>query len=475
MLTRASRVLGEYAGLVGLPVLGILVALQMGRWLEAPAVVAGDGPRQVAGAVGGANLAWLLLSVAVLVACARVAGMVARALGQPQVVGEMAMGIALGPSLLGWAAPAVSATLFPPGNHAHLNTLSQLGLLLFMFLVGLEFDLKRLRHLGHTAVLASHASITLPMLLGVLLALYLYPRLSNAGVQFHEFALFMGTAMSVTAFPVLARILRERKLHDTPIGTVAIACAAVDDVTAWCLLAGIVALVRASAHAVPVPYMLAGLAAFVLAVTVLRRWGLGLFLASYTRRGRLSEDTVALLLTLVMLASVTTEWLGLHLLFGAFFVGVMLPKTDAFVEAITERFELVATTLLLPIFFAYTGLRTEIGLVAGAQMWFYCGLILVLAIVGKLFGSAMAAWISGLPGRDATALGVLMNTRGLMELVVLNLGLDLGIISPALFSMLVVMALVTTFMTTPLLMRLYPEGVRKATAAPTPRPVPSAS
>jgi len=475
MLTRASRVLGEYAGLVGLPVIGILVALRIGAWLEAPVLAGLSAGRQGAAAGGDTNLAWLLLSVAVLVACARLAGIAARAIGQPQVMGEMAMGIALGPSLLGWAAPAVSATLFPPGNHAHLNTLSQLGLLLFMFLVGLEFDLKRLRHLGHTAVLASHASITLPMLLGVLLALYLYPRLSHAGVQFHEFALFMGTAMSVTAFPVLARILRERKLHDTPIGTVAIACAAVDDVTAWCLLAGIVALVRASTHAVPVPYMLAGLAVFVLAITVLRRWGLGLFLASYTRRGRLSEDTVALLLTVVMLASVTTEWLGLHLLFGAFFVGVMLPKTEAFVDAVTERFELVATTLLLPIFFAYTGLRTEIGLVSGSQMWFYCGLILALAIVGKLFGSAMAARISGLPGRDAMALGVLMNTRGLMELVVLNLGLDLGIISPALFSMLVVMALVTTFMTTPLLMRLYPEAARHAGTARTERAVPSPS
>ena len=452
-MTRASRVVFEYVALVGVPVAGIALALQMGIALQAPAL-AGGLTRLAPGQAGVFSLPWLLLSVAMLVACARLAGVVARALGQPQVVGEMAMGIALGPSLLGWLAPGVSATLFPPGNHAHLHTLSQLGLLLFMFLVGLEFDLKRLRHLGHTAVLASHASITLPMLLGVLVALYLYPRLSSADVAFHEFALFMGIAMSVTAFPVLARILRERRLQDTPIGTIAIACAAVDDVTAWCLLAGIVALVRASEHAVAVPWMLAGLAAFVGVVLLLRRWGLGAFLASFRKRGTLSEDTVAVLLTVVMLAAVTTEWLGLHLLFGAFFIGVMLPKTPEFVDAIAARFDLVATTLLLPIFFAYTGLRTEIGLVSGAQMWFYCGLLLTLAVVGKLVGSAVAARVSGLPWREATALGVLMNTRGLMELVVLNLGLDLGIISPALFSMLVVMALVTTCMTTPLLRRV---------------------
>ncbi|HTV03341.1 MAG TPA: cation:proton antiporter, partial [Luteitalea sp.] len=394
MIHRATRVVGEYALLVGLPVLGVLAALQYGVSLTAPAAAA-TATSHAAAAIGAPSLPWLLMSVAVLVICARLAGVAARLIGQPQVMGEMAMGIALGPSLLGWLAPGVSATLFPAANHAHLNTLSQLGLLLFMFLVGLEFDLKRLRHLGHTAVLASHASITLPMLLGVLLAIYLYPRLSSSDVAFHEFALFMGTAMSVTAFPVLARILRERRLSDTTIGTVALACAAVDDVTAWCLLAGIVALVRASQHALSIPMMLVGLAVFVMAIAALRRWGLGVFLSSFGKRGHLSEDMLAMLLAVVMIASVTTEWLGLHLLFGAFFIGVMLPKNDAMVHAITERFELVATTLLLPIFFAYTGLRTEIGLVVGGQMWFYCGVILVLAIVGKLFGSSFAAWMSG--------------------------------------------------------------------------------
>ena len=463
-MTRASRVLFEYVTLVGLPIAGVLLALRLGADLSAPASVpvVAKGPVAAASAL---DLPWLLLSVAVLVACARVAGLAARRIGQPQVMGEMAMGIALGPSLLGWLAPGLAATLFPPGNLPHLHTLSQLGLLLFMFLVGLEFDLRRLRHLGHTAVLASHASITMPMLLGVGLALFLYPRVSAADVAFHEFALFMGTAMSVTAFPVLARILRERRLQDTSLGTVAIACAAVDDVTAWCLLAGIVALVRATHHAMSLPWTIAGLAAFVAVVVLSRGWGLGRFVARYERSGTLGEDSIAVLLTVVMVGAVVTEWLGLHLLFGAFFIGVMLPKTDAFVEAITERFEIVATTLLLPIFFAYTGLRTQIGLVSGVEMWLYCVMILLLAIVGKLAGSAIAARVSGLPWRESTALGVLMNTRGLMELVVLNLGLDLGIISPAVFSMLVLMALVTTFMTSPLLARVLAGG-RALEAAP---------
>ncbi len=452
-MNRTTRVLLEYACLVGLPIGGVLVALRVGMDVAAPAgSVAATS--EVARAGGQVDLAWLLLSVAVLVACARLAGIAARAVGQPQVVGEMAMGIALGPSLLGWLAPGVMATLFPAANLPHLHSLSQLGMLLFMFLVGLEFDARRLRKLGHTAVMTSHASMTLPLLLGVILALYLYPRVSSADVASHEFALFMGTAISVTAFPVLARILRERRLQDTPLGTMAIACAAVDDVTAWCLLAGIVALVRSSQDALPIPLMLAGLCAFVALVVAARRWGLGTFLARYERRGELGEDSLALLVALVLFGAVVTEWLGLHLLFGAFLVGAMLPKTDAFVKAITDRFELVATTLLLPIFFAYTGLRTEIGLVVGLQMWIYCGIILLVAIGGKLLGTAVAARFSGMPWRDATALGILMNTRGLMELVVLNLGLDLGIISPAVFSMLVLMALVTTWMTTPLLVRV---------------------
>lgn len=397
------------------------------------------------------ELIGMLASLAVLVVATRAAGRLSRRFGQPQVVGEMAVGIALGPSLLGWLTPGVSAALFPEALLPHLFTLSQLGLLLFMFLVGLEFDHRHLRRLGHTAVLASHASITIPGSLGCLAALYLYPRLSSDAVGFHEFALFMAIAMSVTAFPVLARILRERQMHESPLGSLTIACAAVDDVTAWCLLAGLVTLVRVSHGGLSMFAMVGGLAVFVAVMMVLRSVLFGRFLAAFRREGRLSQDTFGGILIVLLLSALATEWLGLHLLFGAFFCGAVLPKDEAFVAAVNQNLELVATVLLLPIFFAYTGLRTEIGLVQGAEMWSYCALIIGLAILGKVGGSALAARVSGLRWREASVLGILMNTRGLMELVVLNIGVDLGILSPALFSMMVLMALATTFMTTPLL------------------------
>jgi Kef-type K+ transport system membrane component KefB len=409
----------------------------------------------------------LLIALVVLVVAARLGGSAAERIGQPPVVGEMVVGIALGPSLLGWLWPAAAATLFPEDLLPHLFTLSQVGLLIFMFLVGLEFDHGQLRRLGHTAVLASHASITIPALFGCLAALYLYPRLSSDAVGFREFALFMAVAMSVTAFPVLARILRERRLQDTPLGTVTIACAAVDDVTAWCLLAGVVALVRVAHGGLPVALMVAGLAVYVGAMLVARRTVLPAILTTFQRRERLTDNLFAAVIALVLLSAWVTEWLGLHLLFGAFFAGVALPKSDLFVRALRERLEMVATVLLLPIFFAFTGLRTEIGLVQGREMWFYFGLILLLAVSGKLLGSTIAARMTGLSWRDATALGILMNTRGLMELVVLNIGLELGVISPALFSMMVLMALVTTFMTTPLVEVVYGRAQRRTGVVPT--------
>lgn len=412
------------------------------------------------------NLLSLTLALIVLVLTARLAGALARLVGQPRVVGEMAAGIALGPSLLGWALPGVAAVLLPDALLPHLFTLSQVGLLIFMFLVGLEFDHTQLRRLGHTAVLASHASITIPSLLGVIAALYLYPRLSSSAVSFREFALFMAVAMSVTAFPVLARILRERRLQDTPLGTVAIACAAVDDVSAWCLLAGVIALVRMADGSLPVTMMLLGLLMYVGVMLLARRAVLGCLLSAFRRRGGLGEDVFAGVIIVVLLSALATEWLGLHLLFGAFFAGAVLPKDEAFVTALRDRLEMVATVLLLPIFFAYTGLRMEVGALQGAEMWFYFGLILSLAVAGKLGGSAIAARISGMPWREAAGLGILMNTRGLMELVVLNIGLDLGIISPALFSLMVLMALATTCMTTPLLQMVYQRGEAGPALAP---------
>jgi Kef-type K+ transport system membrane component KefB len=392
-----------------------------------------------------------LVQIAAIVISARFIGTVFRRFGQPQVVGEMVAGILLGPSFLAWVAPSLSNAIFPAGSVGYLETLSQIGLLLFMFLVGMEFNPRYLRNQGHTAVITSHASITAPFLLGSLLALYLYPRLSDATVPFQEFALFMGVAMSITAFPVLARILAEKNLFQTKLGSIVLACAAVDDVTAWCILAYVVALVRAAEEAVPLQTKLVTLAAFIALMVFVVRPLLRKLEAIYRRRGKLSDDMMSIVLLLLLASAIVTEYIGVHLLFGAFLFGAIMPKDVEFVERVTERIHSLTLVLLLPVFFAFTGLRTSIGLVRGPEMWLYCGLIIGVAVLGKLGGSALAAHLGGLGWKEALSVGVYMNTRGLMELVVLNIGLDLGVISPALFSMMVLMAIVTTFMTTPLL------------------------
>ena len=398
----------------------------------------------------------LILQIAVILVAARVVGMAFRRIGQPQVVGEMVAGILLGPSLLGWAAPDAFAVLFPPASLPALNSLSQIGLVLFMFLVGVEFDPVLLRGRGNAAVITSHVSIVAPFLLGTLLALPLYPRLSDASVSFTGFALFMGAAMSVTAFPVLARILTERNLLRTRLGAVAIACAAVDDVSAWTLLALVVVIVRAGAAEMPLWLTVGGSVVYVaFVVTVVRRL-LAKLETYYLSRGRLTQDMVAGIVLLLLASAWVTEWLGIHALFGAFVVGAVMPKHPRFTHELTDRLQDVTVVLLLPLFFAFTGLRTSIGLVQGTELWLITGLVVLVAVVGKLGGSAVAARLTGLTWREAGALGVLMNTRGLMELVILTIGLELGVISPALFTMMVLMALVTTFMTTPLLELVYP-------------------
>jgi Kef-type K+ transport system membrane component KefB len=272
------------------------------------------------------HLPTLLMQVAAIILVARVVGRLFRRIGQPQVVGEMVAGILLGPSLLGRLAPGVSSALFPPGSLGFLNSLSQLGLLLFMFLVGLELDPKTLRKRSHTAVVISHASIIVPLSLGTTLALYLHPRLSDGRVPFAHFALFLGTAMSVTAFPVLARILTERNLIGSRVGAVAIACAAVDDLTAWCLLAGVVLLVRASGDALPLWLTLAGTGVYVGLMLFGARRALRRLEATYRARGALTQDAMGVVLLLVLASAWVTEWLGVHALFGAFLTGVTMPK-----------------------------------------------------------------------------------------------------------------------------------------------------
>jgi Kef-type K+ transport system membrane component KefB len=421
------------------------------------------------------NLFLLVLQIAVVVAVCRVVGSLFRLFHQPRVVGEMFAGILLGPSFLGWLAPGVSAYLFPPNSLGFLNALSQVGVMIFMFLVGLGINPKELKHHGHAAVLTSHVSITAPFVLAAFLSLYLYPKLSDDSVAFSSFALFMGAAMSITAFPVLARILTERDLLGSRLGTIAIACAAVDDVTGWCILAYIVLLIRSAHSASPIWLTVGGLLGFALFMIYVVRLLLRRFQTIYERKGGLTENLLALMLLLVLSSALLTEWLGLHLLFGAFLMGAIMPKEAKFVRYIVDRFETIAITLLLPLFFAFTGLRTNFGLVNGTEMWMYTALIILVATVGKLGGSMIASWLAGMPFRESAGLGTLMNTRGLMELVILNIGLDIKVISPALFSMMVLMALFTTFMTTPVLEIICPDRILRAKVSAVPSQVPVSS
>src|SRR5881398_2943471 len=400
------------------------------------------------------QLALFIVQALLIVSASRLIGLLARRMRQPMVIAEIVAGILLGPSLLGWVAPQTSGAVFPKDSLALLSMLSQVGLILFMFLVGLEFDGKMLRGRGHTSVAISHTSIIVPFALGAVLALYLYPRLSAPTVPFTSFTLFMGAAMSITAFPVLARILVERRLLHSKLGAVTITCAAVDDVTAWCILAFVVSIARAGSLGDAARTTVLALLYICVMVALVRPFLRRLAGRSANKEG-LSQNLVAMTLVLLLLSSLTTEVIGIHALFGAFMIGSIIPKANGFAQILADKLEDLVVVFLLPLFFAYSGLRTQIGLLDSLNAWWMCGLVVGVACLGKFGGSTVAARLTGLRWREATALGVLMNTRGLMELIVLNIGLDLGVISPTLFTMMVLMALLTTFATTPLMEWVY--------------------
>jgi len=411
-----------------------------------------NGPRTPFGAAaspGDNVLAHVLFALVVIIVAARALGAVFRWMNQPPVIGEMIAGILLGPSLLGRVAPELSAHVFPSLVVPFLSVTSQVGVILFMFLVGLELDTRLLRQRTRAPVVISHASIIVPFLLGATLALRLYPLLSSQDVSFTQFALFIGVSMSVTAFPVLARILTDRGMQKSRIGTIALACAAVDDVTAWCLLAFVVSVARAQPGRI---FTTLGLtAAFIIVIFVLVRPA-ALWLVRKQATNRLAaQSTFVIVCAALLLAALATERIGIHALFGAFLIGVVVPHDSALAQDVRRKLEDAVVALLLPVFFVFTGLRTQIGLVHGLRNWLICATIVAVASLGKFGGSFVAARLTGLSWREAVSVGILMNTRGLMELIVLNVGLDLGVLSPALFAMFVLMAIATTFATTPIL------------------------
>jgi Kef-type K+ transport system membrane component KefB len=445
-----------------------------GRAVEATASGAAAQARSPAADAGGATktlrenlrhpLSVLLLQVIVILLTARVVGALFRKIGQPTVVGEMVAGILLGPSLLGLLAPGAMNFLFLPSSLETLRLLSQVGIIIFMFIVGMELNVQDLRRKAHAAILVSHASIVVPFFLGATFSLLLYRPYVPDGISFSSFSVFMAVAMSITAFPVLASIIKERGLSKSYLGTMAIACAAVDDVTAWCLLAVVVASVKAEG--------LGGAAMTV--VLMLLFVGAMLFLLKPRAERLVREDAgegtwgrglVATVLLFVFLSALLTEVIGIHALFGAMLAGVVMPSHAGLRSFLTRQLETITTTFLMPLFFAFTGLRTQIGLLDDWSSWLICAGVIAVAIAGKVGGSALAARWVGMSGRDSLSLGVLMNTRGLMELIVLNIGYDLGILSPEIFSIMVFMAIATTFMTGPLLSLLDARKSREAAAA----------
>ena len=413
------------------------------------------------------DLLWhLLLALAAVVIAGRLLGTLFRFIGQPPVIGEVVAGILLGPSLLGAVSHEAYTFLLPAAVAPSLGLLAQLGVVLYMFLVGVELDTEGLKGQLRSTVGIALTSIAVPFTLGVWFATRLYSSLSPDGVPFMHFTLFLGVAMSITAFPVLARILADRGITRTELGRLALTCAAIGDVTAWCLLALIVGVVQSTEGRALLTSVLAlGFILFMfviirpVAVKISKRW----------EGEEPDRNAVALALVAMLCSALVTEAIGVHAIFGAFLLGAVIPHSSRLARVLEERIEYLVTILLLPAFFAFTGMRTEIGLVSGVNAWLTCAAIIAVATAGKFGGTLIGARLARHDWRKAASLGILMNTRGLMELIVLNVGLDLGVISPTLFTMLVVMALVTTMATTPILKLVSPEAaVGRASISPQP-------
>jgi Kef-type K+ transport system membrane component KefB len=454
---RPLRVFAIYVVMLGSTAAAFFAIRHYGESLSAPEA-AGGAPagREVAPALISAPLLHLLVALAAVIILGRILARLFAWLGQPPVIGEVLAGLCLGPSLLGRVAPELGHELLNPSVAGSLSVVAQLGVILYMFLVGLELDVGRLRRQGPMALAISHASIVAPFLSGAALAVWLYPMLATSDVRFTAFALFLAVAMSVTAFAVLARILTDRRLQKTELGMMALACAATDDVTAWCLLALVVGVAQSQVSAALLVTLLA--LSYIAFMFLIVRPLVASALPRLSRPG-LTPGTMGLLLIGLLLSALATEAIGIHAIFGAFLWGAVIAHDSPLAREMAYKLEDLVTILLLPAFFAYTGLRTQIGLVSGWGEWMVCLAIIAVATLGKFGGTLAAARIVGAGWRDAASLGILMNTRGLMELIVLNVGLDLGVLSPKLFAMMVLMAIATTLATSPLLRWVMPAAV----------------
>jgi Kef-type K+ transport system membrane component KefB len=395
-------------------------------------------------------LSLLLLQILVIILVSRVFSFILTKLGQQTVIGEIIAGIVLGPSLMGLLFPHFFQFIFPADSLKTLQFLSQIGLAFFMFIIGMDLDIDDIKNKAQDAVVVSNVSIVFPFLLGVILSYYLYEPYAPAGVAFLPFCLFIGISVSITAFPVLARILQERGMTRTPMGSLAIVCAATDDVTAWCILAVVIAIAKAGAVTSAIFTIILAVI-FVLGMLFVVKPVLLRLSRERLKKESLDKVAVAVAFFTLLGSAYIAELIGIHALFGSFLAGVIMPHNMSFKKNITEKIEDVSVLLLLPIFFAFTGLRTQIGLLNKGDAWIGFGYILATAVTGKFAGSALAAKFVGQSWKSSLTIGALMNTRGLMELIVLNIGYDLGILSPEIFAMMVLMALATTLMTGPLL------------------------
>jgi len=406
-----------------------------------------------------------LIQFIVIIVATRCVGSLFTRVGQPAVIGEMLAGILLGPSLLGWLSPQAFGFVFAKPSLGVLQLFSQIGVCLFMFVVGLELDVGNLRKRAQTAIVVSHSSIMVPYLLGAAAALLLYRDFAAPGTSFVSFALFMGIAMSITAFPVLARILSDRGLTKTPLGATALTCAAVDDASAWAILAFVVAIAKATGL-VSTLVNLGLLVVYVLVMLFMVRPFLARVLTVERLQSRGALGTIAAILVVMTASAFTTQAIGIHALFGAFLAGAIMPRDKAFFEHLSVRLENFSTVFLLPLFFAFSGLRTQVNMLNDVTAWVVVAGIVAVAVTGKVVGSMVPARLTGMSWSESFQLGALMNTRGLVELIALNIGYDLGILPPRIFSMLVLMALVTTFMTGPLLSLANRMRGRDIVAAP---------